>query len=181
MRVLIVDDDAGARSVLGDYLSERGHDVSAAEDAERAWELFQSHPFPMVLVDWLLPGRDGLQLVRQLRSSPSGETTVILMVTGMDQPEHLAAVLEAGANDYVKKPLDIELLDVRMGFAERLVADAIEQKRAREELTHLALHDALTDLPNRAVFYDRLHQAMQISTRGGRAVVSRPRRLQASK
>src|SRR5205814_6931647 len=109
-------------------------------------------------------------LVRQLRSSPSGETTVILMVTGMDQPEHLAAVLEAGANDYVKKPLDIELLDVRMGFAERLVADAIEQKRAREELTHLALHDALTDLPNRAVFYDRLHQAMQISTRGGRSL-----------
>jgi diguanylate cyclase (GGDEF)-like protein len=165
--VLVVDDDAGARAVLGDYLSMRGHDVTTVGDAETGWEAFQAHPFPIVLVDWRLPGMDGLQLCRRLRAGPRGEAAVILVVTGLDQPENLSAVLEAGANDYVKKPLDLELLDVRMSFAEREVAEIIERKRAQDELTHLALHDGLTNLPNRAVFYDRLHQAMLISRRNG--------------
>ena len=167
MKVLVVDDDAGARAALADYCTMRGHDVTTLGDAESAWEAFQAEPFPIVLVDWMLPGMDGLELCRRLRATPRGETTVILVVTGLDQQEHLAEVLEAGANDYVHKPLDIELLDVRMSFAEREVADIIERKRARDELTHLALHDPLTNLPNRAVFYDRLHQSMLISRRNG--------------
>jgi diguanylate cyclase (GGDEF)-like protein len=167
LRVLVVDDDSDARATLGEYLSMRGHDVTAMADAESAWEAFQAQPFPIVLADWMLPGMDGLQLCRRLRASPRGDTTVILVVTGLTQPEHLDAVLEAGANDYVKKPLNIELLDVRMSFAEREVAEIVERKRARDELTHLALHDALTNLPNRAVFYDRLHQAILISRRNG--------------
>lgn len=167
MRVLVVDDDTSARAVLGEYLSLRGHDVTALGDAESAWDAFQADPFPIVLVDWLLPGMDGLELCRRLRASPRGETTVILVVTGLDQPEHLEAVLAAGANDYVRKPLTLEVLDVRLSFAEREVADIIERKRARDELTHLALHDPLTNLPNRAVFYDRLHQSILISRRNG--------------
>jgi len=167
VKVLVVDDDAGARAALADYCTMRGHDVTTLGDAESAWEAFQAEPFPIVLVDWMLPGMDGLELCRRLRATPRGETTVILVVTGLDQQEHLAEVLEAGANDYVHKPLDIELLDVRMSFAEREVADIIERKRARDELTHLALHDPLTNLPNRAVFYDRLHQSMLISRRNG--------------
>jgi len=165
--VLVVDDDPGSRSVLGDYLSARGHDVTTTSDAEAAWDGFQLQPFPIVMIDWLLPGMDGLQLCRRIRSTPRGETTVILVVTGLDQPEHLAAVLEAGANDYVKKPLSLELLDVRMSFAEREVADIVERKRAQDELTHLALHDPLTDLPNRAVFDDRLNQALLLARRNG--------------
>jgi PleD family two-component response regulator len=167
LKVLVVDDDAGARAALGDYLTLRGHDVTTVRDAERAQEVFQVQSFPIVLVDWRLPGMDGLELCRQLRASPRGETAVILVVTGLDQPEHLAAVLEAGANDYVKKPLDIDLLDVRMSFAEREVTDILERKLAREELTHLALHDALTNLPNRAAFDDRLHQAILLARRNG--------------
>jgi len=165
--VLVVDDDPSSRAALGDYLSLRGHEVTTVGDAEAGWETFQAQPFPIVMVDWLLPGMDGLQFCRRVRSSPRGETTVILVVTGLDQPEHLSAVLEAGANDYVKKPLSLDLLDVRMGFAEREVADIVERKRAQDELTHLALHDPLTNLPNRAVFADRLHQALLLSRRNG--------------
>jgi diguanylate cyclase (GGDEF)-like protein len=167
VRVLVVDDDAGARAALADYCTMRGHDVTTLADAESAWEAFQAEAFPIVLVDWKLPGMDGLELCHRLRASPRGETTVILMVTGLDQQDRLAEALEAGANDFVRKPLDIELLDVRMSFAEREVAEIIERKRARDELTHLALHDPLTNLPNRAVFYDRLHQSMLISRRNG--------------
>jgi PleD family two-component response regulator len=167
VRVLVVDDDAGARGALADYCTMRGHEVTTLAGAEGAWEAFQAQAFPLVLVDWKLPGLDGLELCRRLRGSPRGETTVILMVTGLDQQEHLSEALEAGANDFVRKPLDIELLDVRMSFAEREVAEIIERKRARDELTHLALHDPLTNLPNRAVFYDRLHQAMLVSRRNG--------------
>jgi DNA-binding response OmpR family regulator len=132
LRVLVVDDDAGARAALGDYLSMRGHDVTTVGDAEAGWDAFQAQPYPIVLVDWLLPGMDGLELCRRLRANPRGETAVILVVTARDQPEHLDAVLEAGANDYVKKPFSVELLDVRMGFAERQVAEIIERKRAQD-------------------------------------------------
>jgi sigma-B regulation protein RsbU (phosphoserine phosphatase) len=131
MKTLIVDDDASMLLLLTEILRGRGHDVTACADAENAWEAYQQEAYPLVVLDWLLPGMDGVQLCRRMRALPHGDRSVILMVTGRDQAEDLQAVLEAGADDYLAKPLNIDLLEVRLTIAERQV-DALRQRKQAE-------------------------------------------------
>ncbi len=129
MKTLVVEDDPFIRQLLEEILRDRGHDPTVCEDAESAWEAYQAEPYPLVLLDWLLDGMDGLELCRRMRASPQGERSAIVMVTVKDGPQDLKACLEAGADDYLKKPIDIELLSVRLSIAER----AVEQRQKRSE------------------------------------------------
>src|SRR4026208_2312460 len=109
MKVLIVEDDIVTQRLFEMILLSRGHKVTVCQDAEAAWEEYQKEPYPLIILDWLLPGMDGLQLCYQLRALPHGDRSVILMVTTRNQPEHLREVLDAGADDYLAKPVDIGL------------------------------------------------------------------------
>lgn len=117
------------RRLLGSLLEERGHDCVAVETAERALEVHLKEPFEIMLVDWTLPGMSGLDLCRQIRSVPGGEDVTVLIVTGRSRVEDLTAVLDAGATDYVAKPLDPDVLRTRLMVAERR---ARELARRRE-------------------------------------------------
>jgi sigma-B regulation protein RsbU (phosphoserine phosphatase) len=134
MKTLIVDDDAEMRLLLIAILRSRGHDVTACMDAETAWELYQREVYPLVVLDWLLPGMDGIQLCRQMRALPHGDRSVILMITGRDGAEDLQAVLEAGADDYLAKPPNIDLLEVRLTVAERQVETLSQRKQVEAAL-----------------------------------------------
>jgi CheY-like chemotaxis protein len=129
LHVLVVEDNAGERWLFSEILRTRGHVVTACEDAESAWEEFQSRDPDLVLLDWILPGVNGLELCRRIRGAPRGERCVILMVTGKDHPDALAEVLAAGADDYIAKPVDVGVLNIRLAMAERAVAD---RGRARQ-------------------------------------------------
>src|SRR5438093_10247613 len=122
MRVLVVEDDPAIRSLLSEVLVDRGHTVSAVGDAESAWHLIQRGPFALMLLDWLLPGMNGLELCRQVRARRDGDASVILVITARGGSDDLVAVLDAGADDYLAKPFDIKMLDVRLTVAERHVA-----------------------------------------------------------
>jgi diguanylate cyclase len=148
------------RAVLSELLWLRGHQVTAASDAEEAWEAHNQLPFPFLMVDAQLSGTDGLDFCRQVRASTGGEDPLIIMLTAKRTPDELERVLSAGANDYVTTPLDIGLLQVRLGIAERLVAEIERRKAAEEALQHQSFHDALTGLPNRTLLHDRLRQAI---------------------
>ncbi len=134
MQTLLVDDDVEMRLLLGEVLRARGHEVLACADAETAWAAYQEEAYPLALLDLSLPGMDGLQLCRQMRTLPHGDGSIILVITGRDQSEDLEAVLEAGANDYLAKPVDISLLDVRLTIAEQQVHMLTERKRAEAAL-----------------------------------------------
>ena len=84
-----------------------------------------------MLLDWVLPGMDGLELCRRVRTRRDGDASVILMITARGAAGDLAAVLDAGADDYLAKPFDIAMLDVRLTVAERHVA-AIQARRRAE-------------------------------------------------
>ena len=118
MRVLLVEDEADLRKSLVAILEHRGYDVTALGTAQAALAAYREEHFPLVILDWGLPGRDGLWLCRQIRSLPDGDTSVVLVVTARARAEDLAAVLQAGASDYLAKPFDLEFLDVRLTVAE---------------------------------------------------------------
>lgn len=106
----------------------------ACGDAETGLSAFRDDAFSLVVLDWLLPGMDGLELCRWIRAAPDGDHPLILVITVQDRPEHLTAVLDAGADDYLAKPFTSEVLDVRLAIAERRIVQAAEQRRAVAEL-----------------------------------------------
>ena len=129
-----MEDNPDERLLLSEILRSRGHSVTACEDAEKAWDAFRRHPVPLVLLDLVLPGMDGLELSRRIRGHPGGEGAVLLVVTGEEDPGVLERVLEAGADDYVTKPVDVALLNVRLAVAEREVREERDRARTQAEL-----------------------------------------------
>jgi len=137
MQTLVVEDEASTRRLLEMILLSRGHEVAACADAESAWAAYQQKPYPLVLLDWLLPGMDGLALCRLMRGHPHGDSSVIVVATTRDQADDLQAVLEAGADDYITKPIDVRRLTVRLAIAEQQVRHLDERRRAQARIAEM--------------------------------------------
>ena len=121
METLLVEDDPGIRDVLTQILEEREHTVTACADAEAAWAAFQEREFRLILLDWMLPGMSGLELCRQVRTAPHGARSHILMLTARVGAADMQTALAAGVNDYLAKPFDLGVLQVRLSIAERSI------------------------------------------------------------
>jgi two-component system, cell cycle sensor histidine kinase and response regulator CckA len=136
MRVLVVEDEAYARAALTQKLRERGHDVVECTTGEQALALHAVQRFPLLLIDWVLPGLDGIALCRRLRSLSNsvGALPVIIFTTGRDSPHDLARGLDAGADDYLTKPIDPGLLATRLAIAERMVEERDRRLRTESAL-----------------------------------------------
>lgn len=134
MKILIVDDDEAIRYLFKRVISSLGHEVTDCEDAEAALSAYLQDTYPLVILDWMLPCMDGLQLCRQIRMLPQGNNSIIVMATARSNPEDLQAVLDAGADDYIAKPIDIGLLKTRLTVAERMALNLRERRRAEESL-----------------------------------------------
>jgi PAS domain S-box-containing protein len=134
MRILLVEDHPESRRTLQKLIERRGHEVVAVSSAEEAEIELAKQSFPFLILDWMLPGKSGVDLCRQLRAQPNGEDFFILLVTARDDTQDLEQALEAGANDYLTKPLDAARLGVRMSVTERRIRSLIERNQARAEL-----------------------------------------------
>ena len=134
MRVLFADDDVISRTLLAAVLTHVGHQSRSASDGGEAWELFQSEPVPLVILDLSMPVLDGLEVCRRIRAHPAGRETFVLVVTGRDAREDLAEVLDAGADDYVSKPSTPENLRARLAIAARRIAQEEARRAAEAEL-----------------------------------------------
>lgn len=140
LRALLVEDDPGERWITSEILRSRGYAVTVCRTAEIAWDHFETDPYTLVVLDWILPGMDGLELCRRIRRHPMGDRTVIVVVTGRDEPEDLEEVLRAGADDYVSKPIDVGLMHVRLTVAEKEVRDIARRKEAQAALEAKSRH-----------------------------------------
>jgi diguanylate cyclase (GGDEF)-like protein/PAS domain S-box-containing protein len=134
VKALVVEDNPGLRDVVVDLLRRRGHDVAAFADAESAWAATHHEVYHVAVLDWGLPGMDGVELCRRLRTRPGGEAGAILMLTGRADPEDVDEVVAAGVDDYLTKPFKLDWLEVRIAFAERKVADLAARARTAEAL-----------------------------------------------
>ena len=144
MRILIAEDDATSRIVLASILRGEGFDVTSAEDGGAAWQLLQQPGAPsLAIVDLMMPGLDGLELVRRVRALPNAVPPYLIIVSTKDDKADVVAGLGAGANDYLTKPYDAGELRARIEVGRQLIDARIALNEKVEEL-ELALKEVRT-------------------------------------
>lgn len=122
MKVLIADDAAITRKALETSLVKWGYDVTAVKDGNEAWELLSRDDAPdIAIIDWMMPGMEGVDLCRAVRQLNNESFTYIIMCTALDKPEDLVKGFEAGVDDYIVKPCDPLELRARVKAAERVI------------------------------------------------------------
>ena len=119
-RVLVVDDDPRLLHIVAMFLGIEGFEVITAENGEQGLALLQSKPPDLVILDVMMPGLDGLDVCRQIRSSPATAQTPVLMFTALSGDDDFARAKEAGATDMITKPFNLVSLGsvVRQFFPE---------------------------------------------------------------
>jgi len=125
MRILVAEDDAVTRRMLVVTLERLGWDVITAEDGNAAWRVFETHKGKdapeMAVLDWMMPGIEGIEICRRLHTTPGFELVYIILVTSRGGKEDLSYGLAAGANDYITKPFDPVELEARVRVGQRMV------------------------------------------------------------
>lgn len=123
--VLVVDDVAENRDVLSDRLRREGYEVVTAESGERALDLLSRNSFDLVLLDILMPGLDGYEVLRRLKADERLRNLPVIMITALGELDAAARCIEMGAEDYLPKPFNPTLLQAR-------IRACLEKKRARD-------------------------------------------------
>ena len=113
MRVLIIEDNPDIAANLGDYLEDHGHTVDFAGDGVTGLHLAVVNNFDAIVLDLALPGMDGLEVCRKLRSE-AGKDTPVLMLTARDRLEDKLAGFDTGADDYLVKPFELQEVEARL-------------------------------------------------------------------
>ncbi len=133
MKILIAEDDMVSRKVLQRTLEKWDYKVDAAEDGMEALELYRQGGYSILITDWMLPRMDGVQLVEQVRSIECKDYVYIVMLTAKSAKYEFIEAMEAGADDFLSKPLDREELRVRLQAARRVI-DLERQLSAQNEV-----------------------------------------------
>ena len=170
-RVLIAEDDAVVRLLLRHWLTAWGFDVTEAADGDQAWAVLeQENPPKLIVMDWVMPGLDGIELCRRVRARTASYYQYILMVTGRSDMEHMVHALESGADDCIGKPFEQAELRARIAVANRILGLQDELIAAREELRVQAMKDGLTGMWNRAAFQELFEVELERARRAGASV-----------
>lgn len=182
MRILVVDDDKAVALYLKKILTDCGHTVTTAVNGKEAMsKVLESNP-QIIISDWVMPEMDGLALCKLVRSTAEGRKIYFLILTSLENEDSLVEAFEAGADDYVVKPLNPKVLVARLRAGQRMVhlQDVLSQEReemrvvaselavANRRFQRLALTDSLTLLPNRRFGMDRMEQEWAAAKRNGR-------------
>lgn len=130
MRVLVAEDGMMMRRILVRALEGWKYEVTEVENGAEAWDAFEAEPFRMVLTDWVMPEVDGLDLIRRIRSANLPFYVYIILLTAKSEKEDLVVGMEAGADDFLVKPVDHNELRVRLREGERIVR--LEQELAEQ-------------------------------------------------
>lgn len=122
MKVLVADDEPVSRRILEKAVGALGHEVVAVEDGLAAWAALERAHYPVLVSDWMMPAVDGIDLIRRLRAAGRRKYTYVVLLTTLGGNENHLAAMDAGADDFLVKPLDTQQLRVRLRVAERILA-----------------------------------------------------------
>jgi len=149
MQILIAEDEPAFRRLLTDVLIKWGYEVVVARDGNEAWRYLDSENAPrLAILDWMMPGMDGLELCRRIRRRARGVYTYVMLLTSQQGDNDLVTGMEAGADDYLTKPFRVNELRVRLRTGRRIIDLQNELIAAREFFQEKAARDSLTKLWN---------------------------------
>ncbi|NHZ62899.1 GGDEF domain-containing protein [Massilia genomosp. 1] len=154
MKVLVADDDPVSVFYLQDVLAEWGYEVVVATDGLAAEAILRQEDGPLLAVlDWMMPGRDGIDVCHNIRQAGMARYVYMIMLTSRTETEFIVAAMNAGADDYIAKPFIAEEMRVRVRAGRRIVD-------LEHELRRQATRDALTGIFNRGAILDLLQKDM---------------------
>ncbi|MDP6354437.1 MAG: response regulator transcription factor [Planctomycetota bacterium] len=131
MRILIAEDELVARRVIKKSLETWGYEVIAAENGNEAWEELDGDDAPrLAILDWVMPGQDGIEVCRRVREKETDRSTYIILLTAKARTEDIVTGLQTGADDYIKKPFDRDELRARLEVGLRIIGmqDSLSQR-----------------------------------------------------
>jgi two-component system, cell cycle response regulator len=168
MKILIADDESVSRRMLHGLLGKWGYEVVEVSDGAAAWEVLKVPDAPrMALLDWMMPGQNGVDVCRALRKQRPEPYTYILLLTAKDAKESVVEGLESGADDYLTKPFNPQELKARIRVGLRLLELEDNLVQAREAMRFKATHDILTGVWNRGAILETLDREIWRSRREG--------------
>jgi len=134
MKILIVEDEPVSQKLLEKIVQSEGYDAIPANDGKSAWEIVKKEKIEMVITDWMMPEMDGLKLCRKIRQVDLPRYVYIILLTAKDQVEDAVAALDAGADDYIRKPFNPDELKARILAGKRIIELEDSQKKANAQL-----------------------------------------------
>ena len=121
MKILVADDDRIVRTMLNKALKDWGHEVTLAKDGAEAWEFIEEQTFDLVISDWLMPKMNGVELCEHIRGVEDRPYIYTLLLTSKSENADLITAFEAGADDFVSKPVNFDVLNARIRAGERII------------------------------------------------------------
>ena len=167
MQALVVDDSAVYRKLIGDHLRSWDFGVILAESGSEAWRILEQPNAPkLVLLDWVLPDLDGIELCQRIRQAGSSSPYIyVILLTSNEGRQNMLQAMRAGADDYLVKPFDELELQARLLVGKRILDLQEELVSARESMRHAATHDSLTGLTNRGEILAMLERELERARR----------------
>ncbi len=157
MKILVAEDDPVTRRMLEAYVVKWGYEAVMVADGQEAWQLLQQNNAPrLAILDWMMPGLDGMAICRAVRKLDLQPYIYLILLTARGYKQDLVEGLEAGADEYLTKPFDPHELKARLRSGARIVELQDSLIQAREALREQAMHDPLTHLLNRRATMDFL-------------------------
>ncbi|WP_348269443.1 diguanylate cyclase [Edaphobacter paludis] len=164
MRILIAEDDTTQRCLLQALLQKWGHEVVTAASGSEAWsELCSANPPLLAILDWMMPGMDGLSICRDLRQRVDHPYVYVVLLTGKGKKRDLVEAFEAGADDYLAKPFHAAELCMRVKTGVRIL-------NLQDQLISASTYDSLTGILNRGAILSVLNRELVRVGRDGGSV-----------
>jgi DNA-binding response OmpR family regulator len=179
MRILVAEDDEVTRRILEQALVDPRHDVELTVDGTAAWERILAEPPTILVTDWMMPGMDGPDLIRRIRSASLPHYVYTILVTARTAVDDVIEGLDAGADDYLSKPFDLRELQGRIRIGERIVNMERQLREAREMQWRLATRDPMSGLFSRETIRDLAEAELaRVGARRGHRTAAVARRAQ---
>jgi len=166
LKVLIADDDQISRKILEKSLGDWGYEIVSALNGEEAWKIIRENEIHLAILDWMMPGIDGIELCRKIRreiKEKGLKYIYIILITGKNQQRDIIKGLSAGADDYMAKPFNLAEFKVRLQNGQRIID--LEDSRLK-----LATTDSLTQLWNRRKIFEFAKEELDRGSRQGTPV-----------